>query len=74
MENSGGGVTFTAKDVTLAKRILMMLNSAEFKLDGKQIVMATEAMMWFDKTLIKHMDENILELIGQHKNPNAEIE
>lgn len=62
MENSGGGVTFTEKDLVLAKRIAAMIDAADFKVGGVELIKSAEAVVWYVRDLMKHIEANILEV------------
>lgn len=71
MDASGFGLRFTEKDIKLANRVKVLLESVDYKMEGAvQVVQAAEAMTWFAR-LVPQMQSNILELVDETKVPDA---
>lgn len=63
MENSGSGVTFSEHDTVMIRKVIGLLNKAKFDgVSATQIMEASETLFWLRDSLLKHMDENVMEL------------
>jgi hypothetical protein len=62
MNSNGSGVTFSEHDLVMAKRIIGLMNQVKYTLDPLQIVQGAEAIMWFQRDLLKSIEENIMEV------------
>ena len=69
MMPSGFGLTFTERDLQMAKRVKVILGSLDFKLEGAlQVVQAGDALRWFEE-FIPNLEKNIFEMKSETKIP-----
>lgn len=76
METTGNGMTFTDRDIIMAKRVIgLMTKGRKFELELKEISMATDALRWFESELLPGMEQCVLEIKKVYNPPqNNETE
>lgn len=72
MKSTGFGVTFTERDLSMAKRIKETLDTVDYELKGgAQVILLAESVIWLIRELIPNIESNILELLKETKAPPA---
>lgn len=72
MQSNGSGLTFSDSEVLNAKRLLGLLNKANFNLSAVQMIEGARALD-FLKELIPNMEANVFEVLGQVKAPEQAV-